>query len=145
MTSRGIGNGSSLLIFAGIVANMPSSVINILQLGKAGALSGLAVATIFAIALGVIVFVVFIERGQRRVPINYPQRQAMMQQYSKDVNHLPLKLNSAGVIPPIFAYSLLSLPVVIVGAVAGADNEWANSFMNFLPEILLDIRWFWSL
>lgn len=134
MTSRGIGNGSSLLIFAGIVANMPSSVINIVQLGKAGALSGLAVATIFAIALGVIVFVVFIERGQRRVPINYPQRQAMMQQAAKDVNHLPLKLNSAGVIPPIFAYSLLSLPVVIVGAIAGPDNDWANTFMNFFTR-----------
>lgn len=136
MTSRGIGNGSSILIFAGIVANMPSSVMNIIQLGKAGALSNLAVTAIFGLAIAVILFVVFMERAQRRVPINYPQRQAMMQQgRSMEMNHLPLKINSANVIPPIFAYAMLSLPVVIVGALAGPDNEWANSFVSlFMRE-----------
>lgn len=134
MTSRGVGNGSSLLIFAGIVANMPASIANIIELGRAGALSLMSVVVIFAIAVAVIVFVVYIERAQRRVAINYPQRQAMMQQGKVlDVNHLPLKINSAGVIPPIFAYSLMSLPVVLASSL-GTENEIASGIVSFFTR-----------
>ena len=134
MTSRGVGNGSSLLIFAGIVANMPASIANIIELGRAGALSLMSVVVIFAIAVAVIVFVVYIERAQRRVAINYPQRQAMMQQGKVlDVNHLPLKINSAGVIPPIFAYSLMSLPVVLASSF-GTENETASGIVSFFTR-----------
>ena len=134
MTSRGVGNGSSLLIFAGIVANMPASIANIIELGRAGALSLMSVVVIFAIAVAVIVFVVYIERAQRRVAINYPQRQAMMQQGKVlDVNHLPLKINSAGVIPPIFAYSLMSLPVVLASSF-GTESEIASGIVSFFTR-----------
>lgn len=132
MTSRGVGNGSSLLIFAGIVANMPASIFTILEQGRAGALSVMAVVFVFAIALAIIFFVAFMERAQRKVPISYPQRQAMMAQgrYNMDsVNHLPLKINSAGVIPPIFAYSLLSLPMV-AASFLNTDNEYISAFLD---------------
>lgn len=135
MTSRGVGNGSSLLIFAGIVANMPASIANIIELGRAGAISIISVAVIFAIAIAVIVFVVYIERAQRRVAINYPQRQAMMQQGKVlDLNHLPLKINSAGVIPPIFAYSLMSLPVVLASSFVSPENEIASGIVSFFTR-----------
>ena len=132
MTSRGVGNGSSLLIFAGIVANMPASIINILEQGRAGALSTFAVITIFAIGLAVIAFVCYIERAQRRISINYPQRQAMRAQghMMDSANHLPLKINSAGVIPPIFAYALMSLPLALA-SFAGQDNEYVSAFVEF--------------
>ncbi|MBE6447014.1 MAG: preprotein translocase subunit SecY [Alphaproteobacteria bacterium] len=131
MTSRGVGNGSSLLIFSGIVANMPVSILNILEQGRAGALSVISVIAIFALALAVIAFVVYIERAQRKVTINYPQRQAMAAQghFMDTVNHLPLKINSAGVIPPIFAYSLLSLPMMIAGFL-DTDNEYVMAFLD---------------
>ncbi|MBR1734429.1 MAG: preprotein translocase subunit SecY [Alphaproteobacteria bacterium] len=138
MTSRGVGNGSSLLIFAGIVANMPASIANIIELGRAGAISIMSVIVIFSVAVAVIVFVVYMERAQRRVTINYPQRQAMMQQGKiMDVNHLPLKINSAGVIPPIFAYSLMSLPMFLVtalGAGGTGENEIASAIVSFFSR-----------
>lgn len=132
MTSRGVGNGSSLLIFAGIVANMPVSILNILEQGRAGALSPFAVVCIFAIALAVILFVSFIERAQRKVAINYPQRQALMAQgrMMDSSNHLPLKINSAGVIAPIFAYALLSLPLVAANFIS-PDNEYFAPIIGF--------------
>ncbi|MDR2681524.1 MAG: preprotein translocase subunit SecY [Holosporaceae bacterium] len=140
ITSRGVGNGSSLLIFSGIVAGMPASIANIFEMGKAGALSVFAVITIFAIAVLVIVFVVFMERAQRRVAIHYPQRQAMMAQQGKamDSNHLPLKINSAGVIPPIFAYSLLSLPLML----AGVLHDKSGGVLDFLVDFGRGGIWF---
>ena len=126
MTSRGVGNGSSLLIFAGIVANMPHGILNIFELGKGGVISPLMIVTIFLATFLVILFVVFIERAQRKVTIHYPQRRAGLgsgnNQVSPDGSHLPLKINSAGVIPPIFASSLLSLPAVMLSYFAGSDN-----------------------
>lgn len=132
MTSRGVGNGSSILIFAGIVANMPVSIMNILDQGKVGALSPFAVVSIFAMGFAVIAFVAFIERAQRRVAINYPQRQSMRAQgRSMDsANHLPLKINSAGVIPPIFAYAILSLPMVLM-QFASQDNPVVGAIIDF--------------
>lgn len=136
ITSRGVGNGTSLLIFAGIVANMPSSIVNIFELGKAGALSPFAVFVIFTVAFAVILFVVYIERAQRRVSIHYPQRQTMIQQghHMADSNHLPLKINSAGVIPPIFAYSLMSLPIMLVSLAHATDSEMLSSFIAFFER-----------
>ncbi|MDR0968175.1 MAG: preprotein translocase subunit SecY [Holosporaceae bacterium] len=135
ITSRGVGNGSSLLIFAGIVANMPASVANIFRMGKAGALSAFSVVVIFAVAIAVIVFVVFMERAQRRVTISYPQRQAMISQgRGAESNHLPLKINSAGVIPPIFAYSLLSMPLMLANLVSNTENELFRSFIAFFSR-----------
>ncbi|MDR0631941.1 MAG: preprotein translocase subunit SecY [Holosporaceae bacterium] len=135
ITSRGIGNGSSLLIFSGIVANMPASIANIFELGRAGALSVFSVVIIFAVALGVIVFVVYMERAQRRVSISYPQRQAMIAKGSSmEGNHLPLKINSSGVIPPIFAYSLLSMPLMLANLVSNSDNEIIRSFISFFSR-----------
>lgn len=126
MTSRGIGNGSSLLIFAGIVANMPHGILNIFELGKGGVISPAVIVSIFLVTFAVIWFVVFIERAQRRVTIHYPQRRAGLgmgnPQCACDGSHLPLKINSAGVIPPIFASSLLSLPAVVLSYFAGTDN-----------------------
>ncbi|MDR1982818.1 MAG: preprotein translocase subunit SecY [Holosporaceae bacterium] len=135
ITSRGVGNGSSLLIFSGIVANMPTGIANILELGRAGALSVPSVVIIFALAIAVIIFVVYMERAQRRVTINYPQRQAMMAQGKNiDANHLPLKINSAGVIPPIFAYALLSIPLMLADFVKDADSEFIKSFVGFFTR-----------
>ncbi|MDR2782063.1 MAG: preprotein translocase subunit SecY [Holosporaceae bacterium] len=134
ITSRGVGNGSSLLIFSGIVANMPASIANIFDLGRAGALSVFSVVTIFAVAIAVIVFVVYMERAQRRVTISYPQRQAMAQGKGMESNHLPLKINSAGVIPPIFAYSLLSMPLMLASFVNDTDNELLRSFIAFFSR-----------
>lgn len=135
MTSRGVGNGSSLLIFSGIVANMPASIANIFELGKAGALSIASVVIIFAVAVAVIVFVVYMERAQRRVTISYPQRQAMMAQGKvMDASHLPLKINSAGVIPPIFAYSLLSLPLMLANFIGRSDNEFVSAMVGFFSR-----------
>ncbi|GHU16451.1 protein translocase subunit SecY [Alphaproteobacteria bacterium] len=136
VTSRGVGNGSSLLIFSGIVAGMPASIANIFEQGRAGVLSIFSVVVIFAVAIGVIVFVVFMERAQRQVAIHYPQKQNMLAQQGKtmDTNHLPLKINSAGVIPPIFAYSLLSLPIMLASFAHASDNEIFNSIIGFFTR-----------
>ncbi|MDR2794458.1 MAG: preprotein translocase subunit SecY [Holosporaceae bacterium] len=136
ITSRGVGNGSSLLIFSGIVAGMPSSIASIFEMGRAGALSIFAVTVIFIVAILVILFVVFMERAQRRIAIHYPQRQAMMAQQGKtmDSNHLPLKINSAGVIPPIFAYSLLSLPLMLAGFLHGDKGGIFGDVLNFFSR-----------
>lgn len=137
ITSRGVGNGTSLLIFAGIVANMPASIANIFELGRAGALSPFAVFIIFAVAIAVILFVVYMERAQRRVQIHYPQRQALMQQGQMlpDTSHLPLKINSAGVIPPIFAYTFLSIPMMLASFLnSNYDNEYISAILNFFSR-----------
>ncbi|MDR0555660.1 MAG: preprotein translocase subunit SecY [Holosporaceae bacterium] len=135
ITSRGIGNGSSLLIFAGIVANMPASIANVFELGRAGALSTFSVLVIFSVAFAAIVFVVFVERAQRKVTISYPQRHSMMTKGSGvDGNHMPLKINSAGVIPPIFAYSLLSMPLMLANLVTETENELVRDLISFFSR-----------
>jgi hypothetical protein len=100
-----VGNGISLIIFAGIVANLPSALISTLELGRTGALSTIFIIAFLIIALLVIAFVVFIERAQRRIPVQYPKRQVGNRMFGGEATHLPLKLNTAGVIPPIFASS----------------------------------------
>jgi preprotein translocase subunit SecY len=115
ITSRGIGNGVSLIIFSGIVANMPLAIANILELGSTGALSTFFIIAFFIIGMAVIAFVVFMERAQRRILIQYPKRQVGQKMFGGDSTHMPLKVNTSGVIPPIFASSLLLIPATIVG------------------------------
>ncbi len=113
ITSRGIGNGSSLIIFAGIVAAFPSAIVNTLELGRQGALSTGMILAVLVMAIAVVAFIVFMERAQRRVLITYPKRQQGNRVYEGQTSFLPLKLNTSGVIPPIFASSLLLLPTTV--------------------------------
>jgi preprotein translocase subunit SecY len=113
ITSRGIGNGSSLIIFAGIIAAFPSAIANTLELGRQGAISTGVILVVMAMSIVVIGFIVFMERAQRRVLITYPKRQQGNRVYEGQTSFLPLKLNTSGVIPPIFASSLLLLPTTI--------------------------------
>jgi preprotein translocase subunit SecY len=113
ITSRGIGNGSSLIIFAGIVAAFPSAIVNTLELGRQGAISTGLIIGVLVMSVGVIAFIVFMERAQRRLLITYPKRQQGNKLFEGQTSFLPLKLNTSGVIPPIFASSLLLLPTTI--------------------------------
>jgi preprotein translocase subunit SecY len=113
ITARGIGNGSSLIIFAGIVAAFPSAVISTLELGRQGAISTALILAVIVMSLFVVAFIVLMERAQRRLLITYPKRQVGNRVYEGQTSFLPLKINTAGVIPPIFASSLLLLPTTI--------------------------------
>ena len=114
ITARGVGNGISLIIFAGIVANLPAAVAQMLELGRTGALSTVIIVLIMVIGIVTVAAIVFFERAQRRLIIQYPKRQVGNRMFGGENTHLPLKLNSAGVIPPIFASSLLLLPLTVV-------------------------------
>lgn len=131
ITSRGIGNGISLIIFAGIVANMPSAIKKTLELGYTHVISPFFIAVILALLVGAIFFIVFMERAQRRVHIQYPKRQVGMKVTNGETSHLPMKLNISGVIPPIFAGSLLGVPITIA-QFAGQGSE-----SGFLSNVLL--------
>ena len=115
ITERGIGNGISLIIYAGIVAELPRAIASTLELGRQGQFSIVILLFLFVMVIAVIAFIVFMERAHRRVVVQYPKRQVGNQMMGGDSNHIPLKLNTAGVIPPIFASSLLLLPLTIVG------------------------------
>ncbi|MEX2295905.1 MAG: preprotein translocase subunit SecY [Dongiaceae bacterium] len=124
ITARGVGNGISLIIFSGIVANLPAALIQTLELGRTGALSTTIIILVLLIAVVTIATIVFFERAQRRLIIQYPKRQVGNRMFGGESSHLPLKLNSSGVIPPIFASSLLLLPLTVVsfGATGGASG-----------------------
>jgi preprotein translocase subunit SecY len=107
ITQRGIGNGISLIIFAGIVAELPRAIVGTLELGRQGQFNLLEIVALFLLVTAAIVFIVFMERAQRRVPVQYPRRQVGNAMAAAQQSHLPLKINTAGVIPPIFASSLL--------------------------------------
>jgi preprotein translocase subunit SecY len=115
ITARGIGNGTSLIIFAGIVANVPHALATLLELGRTGALSPVFILGFLVIAVAVIAFIVFMERAQRRIVIQYPKRQVGQRMFGGDSTHMPLKINTSGVIPPIFASSILLIPATIAG------------------------------
>ncbi|MFL5044162.1 MAG: preprotein translocase subunit SecY [Xanthobacteraceae bacterium] len=123
VTSRGIGNGISLIILAGIVAELPSAIAGTLELGRQGALSTGIILAVLVMAVAVIGFIVFMERAQRRLLIQYPKRQVGNRMFEGQSSHLPLKLNTSGVIPPIFASSLL-LPTTVANFNAGQGPEW---------------------
>ncbi|MDF0698889.1 preprotein translocase subunit SecY [Rhizobium sp. MC63] len=133
ITSRGIGNGISLIIFAGIAAGLPTALAGTLELGRTGALSTPVILLVILVAIGVIGVIVFVERAQRRLLIQYPKRQVGNRMFQGDTSHLPLKLNTSGVIPAIFASSLLLLPATVAGfASTTAMPAWATSIVAAL-------------
>ena len=134
ITARGIGNGISLIIFAGIIAEWPGAIAGTLELGRQGALSFLDLLIIFSMVLGTILLVVFVERAQRRVVVQYPKRQQGNMMVGGDSNHIPLKLNTSGVIPPIFASSLLLLPLTIVGFSGAEGGDFTAGLARFLQH-----------
>ncbi|CAG4916393.1 unnamed protein product [Acidocella sp. C78] len=141
ITSRGIGNGSSLIIFAGIVAALPGAIASVLQLGASGGLSTGFVIGFFVLSLAVVAFVVFMERAQRKVVIQYPKRQVGNRMFGGDSSHLPMKVNTSGVIPPIFASSLLLIPATVIGFTHGTGPGWlqivARELSNGQPGYML--------
>ena len=126
ITSRGVGNGISLIIFAGIVANLPSALAGTLELGRTGALSAILIVLLFSMAIAVIAFNVFIERSVRKILVQYPKRQHGNKVFGGDQSFLPLKINVPGVIPPIFASSLLLMPISIINLTGGQSGgpDW---------------------
>ncbi len=123
ISSRGVGNGISLIITAGILANLPSAFVSTLQLGRTGELSTAFILGILILVLALIIFIVFIEKGQRRLVVQYPKRQVGNKIYGGQSSHLPLKINTAGVIPVIFASSILLLPNTMSGFGAGTSSD----------------------
>ena len=132
VTARGVGNGISLIIFAGIVAELPRALVSTLELGRTGALSTLFILFLMVMAVATIAFIVFMERAQRRIVIQYPKRQVGNKMFGGDNSHLPLKLNTAGVIPPIFASSLLLLPITLASFSASGGPEWLTTVTSLL-------------
>lgn len=132
ITARGVGNGISLIIFAGIVAELPRALAVLLDMGWTGSLNPAIVIGVMILAVCVIAFIVFIERAQRRILIQYPKRQQGNKVFGGESSHLPLKLNTAGVIPPIFASSLLLLPITLVGFSNNQGPEWLSSLQIWL-------------
>ena len=133
ITARGVGNGTSLIIMAGIVAGLPAAIMQTLELARQGVLSWGIILVLVLVMLGVVAAIVFIERAQRRLLVQYPKRQMGNRMFQGDASHLPLKLNASGVIPPIFASSLLMLP----GAVAGFSHggpEWLSGILAALGQ-----------
>ena len=125
ITARGVGNGISLIIFAGIVARLPHAILGTLELGRTGSMSTALILALLVMAIVVIAVIVFMERAQRRLLVQYPKRQVGNRMFQGDSSHLPLKLNSAGVIPPIFASSLLLLPITFANFSSGQGPEWS--------------------
>ncbi|MEX2165941.1 MAG: preprotein translocase subunit SecY [Methyloceanibacter sp.] len=131
ITARGVGNGISLIIFAGIIAELPSALVGTLELGRQGALSTVLIISLFVMAVIVVAVIVFMERAQRRLLVQYPKRQVGNRMFQGDASHLPLKLNTAGVIPPIFASSLLLLPITVANFSAGGP-DWLTTITAML-------------
>jgi preprotein translocase subunit SecY len=132
VTARGVGNGISLIIFAGIVAVLPSSIARLLGLAQQGQMSAFLLLFLAGLAIATVVFIVFMERAQRRLLIQYPKRQEGNRMAGGERSFLPLKVNAAGVIPPIFASSLLLLPATVAQMTANADLP---SWMGWLPVV----------
>ena len=132
ITARGVGNGISLIIMAGIVANLPSALAGTLELGRTGALSTGFIIFMLVMSVLVIYFIVFMERAQRRIIVQYPKRQRGNKMTGGENSHLPLKLNTAGVIPPIFASSILLMPITVMSFSAGQGPEWMTTVAAYL-------------
>ncbi|MGE0223396.1 MAG: preprotein translocase subunit SecY [Acetobacteraceae bacterium] len=133
ITARGIGNGTSLIIMAGIVANLPSALASLLELGRTGALSPFFILMFMVIAVVTVAVIVFVERAQRRIPIQYPKRQVGNRMFGGDSTHMPLKINTAGVIPPIFASSILLIPATLSGF-STAEPTWIQTIASYLAH-----------
>ena len=133
ITQRGIGNGISLIIFSGIVAEIPRALVTTFELGKTGAISGFMIFMILVLLVATIMFIVFMERALRKILINYPKRQMGNKMYGGDSSHLPLKINAAGVIPAIFASALLLLPVTFSNF-SVSENETFLNISSFFSQ-----------
>jgi preprotein translocase subunit SecY len=135
ITARGIGNGISLIIMSGIVANLPHALASTLELGRTGAISTVFIIIFLAISVGVVGFIVFMERAQRRILVQYPKRQVGNKMFGGEASHLPLKINTSGVIPPIFASSLLLLPATVANFEAnGQSFGWIGEITAYLAH-----------
>jgi len=132
ITERGVGNGISMIILGGIVAGFPGAIGRAIEQINTGEMSGLFAIVLIVVVLAVTAFCVFVERAQRRIPVDYAKRQVGRRMYAGQTTHLPFKLNMSGVIPPIFASSLLLFPATIAGF-AGQNNEtwWGNALQTF--------------
>ena len=137
ITSRGVGNGVSLIIFAGIVARLPTALFNMFSEVHTGGMSGFTLLLFLALAVGVIIFIVFIERSQRRLLIQYPKRQMGNRMFGGDTSFLPLKLNTSGVIPPIFASSLLLMPTTAINFIP--LSSWP-SWAQWIPTAVAQLQ-----
>ena len=133
ITQRGIGNGISLIIFSGIVAEIPRALVTTFELGRTGAISTVMIIFIFLLLIATIMFVVFMERALRKILINYPKRQMGNKMYGGESSHLPLKINTAGVIPAIFASALLLLPVTLSNF-NFSSNDTVTSFASYFTQ-----------
>ena len=135
ITERGIGNGISIIIFAGIVAGLPSAIGNTIDLARNGELQGFTVILIFLLVLIITAFVIYIERGQRKIPINYARKMQGRKMYAAQSSHLPLKINMAGVIPPIFASAIILFPATIAswGSSGSEGNVIQNIALSLSP------------
>ncbi len=133
ITQRGIGNGISLIIFSGIVAEIPRALVTTFELGRTGAISATMIIFIFILLIATIMFIVFMERALRKILINYPKRQMGNKMYGGDSSHLPLKINTAGVIPAIFASAILLLPATLTNFNV-TENDNVSSFLSFFSQ-----------
>src|SRR5271166_2187449 len=136
ITARGVGNGISLIIMSGIVANLPNALASLLDLGRTGALSPFFIVGFFFLAVFVIAFIVFIERAQRRIAVQYPKRQVGNRMFGGDSTHMPLKINTSGVIPPIFASSILLIPATIAGFSAAGGGGGGTGWLQWISTEL---------
>jgi preprotein translocase subunit SecY len=135
ITARGVGNGISLIIFAGIVANLPHALAATLDLSSKGDLSPVFVILMFVMSVAVVAFIVFMERAQRRILVQYPKRQVGNRMFGGEASHLPLKINTSGVIPPIFASSLLLLPATVANFQASGENfGWLGTITSYVAH-----------
>jgi len=139
ITSRGIGNGVSLIIMAGIVASLPRTLAQLLEGGRSNSIDPLVIVMVIGIVVALILFICFMERAQRRVLIQYPKRATARGMMAQERSHLPIKINTAGVIPPIFASSLLLMPLTVIqmaGARPGAEgqSEWLITLSTYLQH-----------
>jgi preprotein translocase subunit SecY len=124
ITQRGVGNGISLIIFSGIVANLPLALGQVFELTRTGQMAVLFLLFLLVMAVAVIAFIVFVERAQRRIVVRYPKRQVGSKMFGGEASHLPMKINPSGVIPPIFASSLLLMPLTVAGFASAGGPEW---------------------
>lgn len=138
ITERGIGNGISLIIFAGIVANMPAAIVNSVRLLQTGALTPFVGIAVVVLMVAVVMAIVFMERGQRRLPIHYAKRVVGMRNYGGQTSHLPLKVNMSGVIPPIFASSIIMFPATVANLV---DVTWVQT----LAAMMTPDHWLYNI
>jgi preprotein translocase subunit SecY len=134
ITARGVGNGISLIIMAGIVANLPHALASTLELGRTGAISTVFIIIFLVMSVAVVAFIVFMERAQRRILVQYPKRQMGNKMFGGDSSHLPLKINTSGVIPPIFASSLLLLPATVANFEANGQFGWISEITAYLAH-----------